>query len=225
MAYAGTGRPPKFCLAHRKHKRRDRQRLEERAARATAALGGVSSPAPLPEDMKARHKAQAVHKRDGVAAAERAIRAGRARRLAVALGLTADPAEAADLAGIDYADDAELAHLTASARADHEGLTTGKPEAVGRVLAAGIALGACRLFESIHTVAPGQLAAAIKAAAQALELLQGDTDPVYSELRMVFRTPEGAEWTPDTLLPPSLRPSPTPAPTATSTGSATTGSA
>ena len=198
ILWSGVGRPPRYCFDHRRNKKRDQKKLEERAARNHAEPKFSSD---FEKDLRAGRNAT---KRDGTLRAELASTANRARRLAFGLALESDVELAAKSVGLDV--DAEtLAELAAEARSRHKELIKLDTGAIGRLLLASIGQAAVRLFETVSTIAPSQIPGTIKSAAQALELLQGDTDPVLSDLKMVFQIGEmGEEWNPNTLLPQIL---------------------
>ena len=199
IPWLGTGRPPKYCHAHRRNRKRDAAKIVEHVSRSASPINHQT------DFEKERRSALHALKRDGAKNAEVAAKANRARRLALGLALEKDAKLAALSVGLEV-EPAELATLEKDAIERHAELIKLDTAAIGRLLLASIGQAAVRLFETVSTVAPSQLPGAIKSAAQALELLQGGTDPVMSDLTMVFQLgPEGEKWNPNTLLPVQLR--------------------
>ena len=199
------GRPPKYCLDHRRNQKRDRARAARRKSRPEPEH--ELEPVWTSEVDKDRRSGREAAKRDGARRAELAARAGRARLLALGLALDVDPVHAAATVGIEATGE-ELAELAAVARTRHADLCKLDTAAIGRILLAAIGQCAVRLLETVSTIAPSQLPGAIRQAVQALELLQGDAEPVMSELRMVFKVgdaEEGKEWDLNQLLPEPLQ--------------------
>ena len=114
--------------------------------------------------------------------------AWRSRAMAVGLSLDSDPKKAAALVGLHDVD-AEALALEAGG---HEDLRQSRSSGIGRLLLAAIQLASIRLASTMQSIPPAQLSNAIKAAAQALELIQGSATPAYSEIRLVVNAPDKA---------------------------------
>lgn len=203
VKWSGVGRPPKYCLEHRPQRKRDLKTLEARAAR-NRNLEPNESGQYTTEFDKDRRSAKDASKREGARRAELAAKAGRARMLAIGLALDVDPITAAASVGLEV-DSEELEKLTESAKTNHADLMKLDTASIGRMLLAAVGQCAIRLFETASTIAPSQLPGAIRQAVQALEMLQGDTGPVVSDLNMIFRIEGGEDWNPDQLIPNELK--------------------
>ena len=175
LAYQGAGRPPKYhpeCHP-------DPARLLKRAKANEKKLRGE-----LTEATRIRDVATIpVPTSDG----------WRSRLLAIGLGLDPDASRAASLVGISERGDA-LAPLVEDARR-HRELTERRPGAIGAYLATAIGLGAVRLAAAMGSgeISVDRTPAALRALVQALEGIQGSTQPSYSEIRLVIRAPDGTQ--------------------------------
>lgn len=204
IVYRGVGKPPKRCLQHRHNRTRDLRN-------AQAALAGGLPTAPL----------EAVTEEAGESSSRRGIegtaRAWRARRLAVGLGLDADPARAAELVGLEPQSAAELAGLVEEARR-YDDIRDRKPQAQAALIQAAITLGAIRLAAGIESVPQSLLAPNIKALTSALQSVQGHTGVAYSHLQLVVEGPNGELWDPVTRTTIDRATSSPSKPTLTKTG-------
>lgn len=122
----------------------------------------------------------------------RAHKATEPLRLAVALSVVQDPAQAARLAGLPEYPAEELAALVAQVRAEHAELIARRPAAVGALVWQAMSLMVTNLLARAPLMPPSQAAAAIKALAQTLELVQGGTRPAYTNLVITVPGPPGS---------------------------------
>ena len=114
-----------------------------------------------------------------------------ARLLAVGLGLDPDPVKAASLVNLPIEGlDLEALKLEASSYRD---LTERRPGAIGALLHVGIVLGAIRVAANMDLFPLAQIPQATRTLCGALELLQGSTMPAWTELKLIIRSPEGAD--------------------------------
>ena len=121
FVYRGVGQPAKRCLKHRHNRNRDLRVAQE-------ALSGGLPTAPL--------EAAGVETDGGSKRSlESTARAWRARRLAVGLGLEADPRRAAELVGLEPQSAEELAELVEEA-GRYDDLRDRKPQAQAALLQA-----------------------------------------------------------------------------------------
>lgn len=203
FVYRGVGQPAKRCLKHRHNRNRDLRVAQE-------ALSGGLPTAPL--------EAAGVETDGGSKRSlESTARAWRARRLAVGLGLEADPRRAAELVGLEPQSAEELAELVEEA-GRYDDLRDRKPQAQAALLQAAITLGAIRLAAGIDTVPQSLLAPNLKALTSALQSVQGHTGVAYSHLQLVVEGPNGELWDPVKRMTIDRAPSSPSSPTPTTTG-------
>ncbi len=164
----GPGATPKFCLAHRstKNRARDLRRIEaqagpEAAARASAAAKAVASHSP-------------------------ATRAMGPQLLAIGLGVTDDPGDAAAIVGVVPDDPEHLAELVAIAREQYQGLIDGAQADLGALLHRCLSLTVARTMCDLHRLTPSQGGHLARAIAQTMETVTGGATPAYSKIELVL---------------------------------------
>lgn len=105
--------------------------------------------------------------------------------LAVGLSVSDDPARAAAIVGIPPQGDGLAALLLEARKLDD--LTKRKPSAIGGLLTAAISCSAIKLAASVHSIAPNQLPQAIRALAQANEMLCGSALPTTGSINISIK--------------------------------------
>ncbi|KAF0170056.1 MAG: hypothetical protein FD161_4811 [Limisphaerales bacterium] len=167
------GRPPVSCAAC------DKNRGHRPRARAEKAL--PADPTQGAKRRRARKAAQPV-----VAIA---TDAGAVRRLAIALRLDSEPERAAAWAGIRCTE-SQLAELVAEASKErYQPLREGATSATVTTLGVALALGAERLVAGMAEIPISFLPAALKAIAQAVDIM-GGPKLTYSNISLSLGMPE-----------------------------------
>lgn len=160
IAKQATGRPAKFCDAHRNQRRRNQ------LLRSMAGQGD-------PDAIKALE----------VGATDQQIQAtqvSKAQRLAVGLSATKDPDDAAELVGLTDLEPEELRDLAAAANAEHPDLVNGRVAGLASLSSQAIALLFIRVRDTALHLPPAQAASALKQAADVAERLLGGVAPSFA---------------------------------------------
>lgn len=170
VEWAGNGRPPKFCPAHRKahgeyadtdaaHVRRKLRRSQQSKARAVVTI------------------AQDAH---------------RVVRLAAGLRVhPADPSAAAAYVGLDAPDDLDA--LAELARGRYGELITGDTNAMVRMIDSAIVLAASKFVSEMASAAPGMMPGAMAALGKLRSVFSGNAPASFSAFKLVLVDHDGAE--------------------------------
>jgi len=162
------GRLPQWCPDHEPDSSNARRR-----ARAEA-----NSMAPSDSGRSAVHRTR-LESEASVTAARQATEC---ELLAVGLGMTADPRQAAAMVGIVGRSAPELRRLAKQAQKEHEDLIAGGRAAVGNVIFRSLAVVALKARERASALSPAQAISALKTLAQASELVSGKAGNVYANI-------------------------------------------
>lgn len=132
-----------------------------------------------------------------------ALHAFRAQKLAVYLDEHTNPIRAAELAGVEFSSEFDLAELVKEA-AHYKGLTERKPEAIGAVLTKAMTIGAINMAATMSSATAAQLFNGLYRVAETLERIQGKAQSVFTALTTVYEMEGGERWKPEDLLPPEV---------------------
>lgn len=159
----GTGRVPKFCLAHRstKNQARDLRRLAAREGSHAAeeARGGIDPRTPTE------------------IAAERAAAP---QLLASAMFIVKDPYAAAQLVGLHRYSREEVDALVIEAREQHQDLLKGETAATAKRIAAGVNIATLQTMIKTVGMTASTAAATVRSLAQTHEMMTGGSKQVFS---------------------------------------------
>ena len=162
--HSGPGKSPKYCLAHRSAKNRARnlrtlERQEGRQAAIDAAASmGIGPDAPGPVGF-------------------------RPMIMALGLGMTENPLEAAEAVGLTGTPK-ELCELAERAKRDHKPIIDCDRAAVGGIFYRAAVLAALHGMAGAATVSPGQAGQMARSMVQTLEMLTGGTQPSFSAVTL-----------------------------------------
>ena len=160
--HSGPG-SPKHCLAHRSAKNK---------ARSLRALARQDGPAAAAEAAKLMGGGQAP-----------AAVGFRPMIMAVGLGLTENPLEAAEAVGLTGTP-ADLCELAERAKREHRPIIDCDRAAVGGVFYRAAVLAALHGMAGASTVSPGQAGQMARSMIQTLEMLTGGTQPAFSSVTL-----------------------------------------